>query len=175
MQDRAGLNMLRRSPCKSAYINVIVLGDMMPTSMHHILGLLEETSKLLPDGYRFTFKPHPGYSVRLTDYPGLKAEETRKALGEILGAYDVAIAANSTSAAVDAYLAGLPVIIGLDGNDLNLSPLRGRLGVRFVSTCDELADALQTSGCGVGSTDSGRTEFFFLDTDLPRWKRLLTF
>jgi surface carbohydrate biosynthesis protein (TIGR04326 family) len=165
--------MLGRSPSESAHVNVIVLGDMMPTSMHHILRLLEVSSKFLPSGYRFTFKPHPGYPVKLTDYPGLKAEETRKALGEILGAYDVAIAANSTSAAVDAYLAGLPVIIGLDGNDLNLSPLRGRRGVRFISTCDELVDALQTTGSSAEITNSDRTDFFFLDRNLPRWKSLL--
>jgi len=156
-------------------VNVIVLGDMMPTSMHHFLGLLEQTCKVLPGSYHFTFKPHPGYSVSLADYPGLKAEETKEPLGEILGAYDVAVTANSTSGSVDAYLAGIPVIIGLDGNDLNLSPLRGRSGVRFVSTCADLVDALQVAAHGVDPADTDRAKFFFLDPDLRRWKRLLAY
>jgi len=156
-------------------VNVLVLGDMIPNSMHHLLAILAEACKRLPEVYRFTFKAHPGYSVKLADYPGLQAEETMEPLGQILSAYDVAVAANSTSASVDAYLAGLPVIIGLDGDELNLSPLRGCVGVRFVSTCDELLDALKTAGYGAEVADSNREQFFFLDPALPRWKRLLNY
>jgi surface carbohydrate biosynthesis protein (TIGR04326 family) len=174
-QPYARQQALNRLGSEAARVNVLVLGDMVPTSMNHLLRLLEETCKFLPIGYRFTFKPHPGYSVSLSNYPGLEADETKQALGEILGAYDVAVAANSTSASVDAYLAGVPVIIGLDGDDLNLSPLRGRVGVRFVSTCDELVDALKTAGRGAEIAESDRREFFYLDHDLPRWKRLLAF
>jgi surface carbohydrate biosynthesis protein (TIGR04326 family) len=166
---------LNRPGPEAARVNVLVLGDMVPASMNHLLGLLEETCKCLPSGFRFTFKPHPGYSVSLSHYPGLEADETKQALAEILGAYDVAVAANSTSASVDAYLAGVPVIIGLSGDDLNLSPLRGRVGVRFVSSCNELVDALKTAGRGAEVAESDRKEFFCLDRDLPRWKRLLAF
>jgi len=174
-QDRVRAHTLEASGFETARVNVLVLGDMMPTSMHHLLTLLEEACNRLPGIYRFTFKPHPGYSVRLADYPRLQADETKKSLGEILGAYDVAVTANSTSASIDAYLAGVPVIIGLDGDELNLSPLRGRVGVRFVSTCDELLDALKTAGCGAEISDSDRKQFVFLDPALPRWKRLLGF
>ncbi len=159
----------------AARIDVLILGDMIPSSMHHLLGLLAEACSRLSEAYCFTLKPHPGYSVKLADYPGLRAEETAEPLGRILSGYDVAIAANSTSASVNAYLAGLPVIIGLDGDELNLSPLRGRVGVRFVSNCDELLDALKTAGCGAGSAASDREQFFYLDPALPRWKRLLNF
>jgi len=157
----------------STGVKVLVLGDMLPESMHNFLVLLEETSQLLPPGYRFTFKPHPGYAVELAGYPGLRADETREALDRIVGDYDFAVAANSTSASVDAYVAGLPVIIALDGADLNLSPLRGQPDVRFVSTPEELAEALQTKGQSTAS-DSDRQEFFFLDAELPRWKQLLS-
>jgi surface carbohydrate biosynthesis protein (TIGR04326 family) len=172
--DRAN-GLQKRSGSALKCVNVLVLGDMMPTSMHHFLGLLEQTCKVLPSNYRFTFKPHPGYSVSLADYPGLKADETKEPLGEILGAYDVAVTANSTSASVDAYLTGIPVIIGLDGNDLNLSPLRGRRGVRFVSSCADLVDALQAAAHAMEPADTDRAKFFCLDPDLTRWKRLLAY
>ena len=173
--DRARNCALEQSGTKATPIDVLVLGDMVPTSMHHLLRLVEEACKFHPGAYRFTVKPHPGYSVRLSDYPGLQADETEKSLAQILGSYDVTIAANSTSASVDAYLAGVPVIIALDGDDLNLSPLRGHVGVRFVSTRDELLNALETTGCGTGAADSDRETFFFLDPALPRWKQLLEF
>lgn len=154
-------------------VNILVLGEMIPASIHHFLRLLEDTMKLLPSGYKFTFKPHPGCAVNLADYPGLQVGETTEALDRVLGEYDLAIAANSTSAAVDAYVAGLPVIIGLDGAVLNLSPLRGQPDVRFVGTPEELAEALRTVGQDLAAHPD-RNEFFFLDPELPRWKRLLT-
>ena len=176
--SKTGLDSLRRSFINSQIselprINVLILGDMIPSAMHNLLTLLEDTTKLLPSGYNFTFKPHPGYAVCLTDYPDLHANETSDALDKILGQYDMVLAANSTSAAVDAYLAGLPVIIALDGETFNLSPLRGHSGVQFVSTPDELADALLRSQ-KPSRDGSDQTEFFFLDPELPRWKRLLT-
>lgn len=150
---------------------VLILGDITAASMQHLLSLLQGAARLLPADYQFTFKPHPGYAVRLDAYPGLRVSETQEALAQILDEHDVAVAANSTSAAVDAFVAGLPVIIALDGGALNLSPLRGRSGVRFVSSAAELAQSLQ-SVTGGASTEE-RADFFYLDRQLPRWRRLL--
>jgi surface carbohydrate biosynthesis protein (TIGR04326 family) len=141
--------------------------------MHSFLSLLEDAMKLFPSGYKFTFKPHPCYAVKLADYAGIQADETTEALDRILGEYDIVLAANSTSASVDAYVAGLPVIIGLDEDELNLSPLRGRPDVRFVSTPEELADALRSAEQGIAANPN-HDEFFFMDPELPRWKRLLS-
>jgi surface carbohydrate biosynthesis protein (TIGR04326 family) len=154
-------------------VRVLVLGDLIPASMDHLLRLVQKAMPLVPPKHEFTLKPHPGLAVDLRDYPGVYAGETREALGHILPDYDIAVAANCTSAAVDAFVAGLPVIIALDGDGLNLSPLRGQQGVHFVSTGAELAEALQTAGFGVSTSSLDRAEFFFLDADLPRWKRLL--
>jgi surface carbohydrate biosynthesis protein (TIGR04326 family) len=151
---------------------VLVLGDMIPGAMHEFLVLVSRAVKLLPAGYEFTFKPHPGFRADLTDYPDFVADETAESLHKILDGYDVAIAANSTSASVDAFVAGLPVIINLSGNDLNLGPLRGQAGVCFVTTPEELADALGSIRTGsIPRVACG--EFFFLEAGLPRWRALL--
>lgn len=157
----------------SSGIDVLVLGDITPISMRNFLSLLQEAMQRLPAGYKLTFKPHPGFAVRLADYPGLCAGETSEPLDVILGGYDVSVSANTTSASVDAYIAGLPVIIRLDGAVLNLSPLRSEPGVRFVSTPAEMAAALQTA-VPATAKDSQRSEYCFLDAGLPRWKRLLS-
>jgi surface carbohydrate biosynthesis protein (TIGR04326 family) len=154
-------------------VRVIVLGDFVPAIVRSFLRLLEEATKLLPSSYQFTFKPHPACAVRLADYPDLRADETTEALDRILEKYDMALATNSTSASVDAYMAGLPVIIALDGADLNLSPLRGQPGVRFVRTPSELVEALSAPGLGA-TTHAEQNNFFFLDSELPRWKQLLS-
>jgi len=76
------------------------------------------------------------------------------------------------TAAVDVYLAGLPIVVMLDETELNFSPLRGATGVCFVSTPEELAEALYSQQCKVVDMPDSN-EFFFLDPKLPRWSHLL--
>ncbi len=151
----------------TAGYRVLILGDVLPESMRALLTNLERAAKLLPPEYRFTLKPHPLFAAEFVDRLDLRIERTNEELGKILGEYDVALAANSTSAAVDAHLAGLPVIVGLDGADLNLSPLRAEPGVRFVATPADLARALRAA------VSAGGDRMFHLEKDLPRWRRLL--
>jgi surface carbohydrate biosynthesis protein (TIGR04326 family) len=103
----------------------------------------------------------------------LKAAQTAEPLHRIVGQFDVALAANSTSASIDAYVAGLPVIIDLRGDDLNLSPLRGTPGIDFVSSAEELVHALEAIRTGSASVSSGRETLFHLEAQLPRWRALL--
>jgi surface carbohydrate biosynthesis protein (TIGR04326 family) len=155
-------------------MRVIILGDMIPGSMRTFLELVAAAAKRLPPGYEFTFKPHPGYPVKLAGFADLKASETTESLHTILDQFDVAITANSTSASIDAYVAGLPVIIDLRGDDLNLSPLRGNSGIHFVSSPAELVQALQAIRTGSASVSPDRERLFHLDAELPRWRALLT-
>ena len=158
---------------RSPIVRVLILGDMIPEAMNEFLLLVAEAVKNLSPLFEFTFKPHPGYAVNLSRYPGLMAKETTESLSNILDRYDSVIAANSTSASVDAFVAGLPVIINLSGNELNLSPLRGHPGVCFVSTPEELVNALRVQQGGLAIARADREDFFFLDVGLPRWRSLL--
>jgi surface carbohydrate biosynthesis protein (TIGR04326 family) len=161
------------SPDAARPIRALVLGDMIAESTHNFLVLVSRAVKLLTPGYELTFKPHPGLAVDLREYPDLAALETTESLHKILNRYDVAIAANSTSASLDAFLGGLQVIVDLSGNDLNLSALRGQPGVAFVSTPQEMVNSLMAFRSGSRPAND-RGNFFFLDAALPRWRALLT-
>jgi surface carbohydrate biosynthesis protein (TIGR04326 family) len=153
-------------------LRVLVVGDMIPASMDNLLTLLDDAVRLMPAEYEFMLKPHPGYAVDLGRFPALKIKATTQPLSELFDHYDVVLAANSTSAAVDAYVALLPVIVAVDGAGLNLSPLRGRQGAYFASNARELLDSLQSVANGAGQ-DFRQDDCFFLSPDLHRWKRLL--
>jgi surface carbohydrate biosynthesis protein (TIGR04326 family) len=161
-----------RAPARGRTVRVLMLGDIAPASTQSFLALVAEAAKLLPDGYELTFKPHPGYAPDLSAYPSLAVQQTHEALAKILPNHDVAVAANNTSAAIDAYVGGLPVAIALSGEGFNLSPLRGQSGVYFVGTPAELVAALRrcTSERTAGAE---REPFFFTEPDLRRWKGLL--
>src|SRR6202035_5682216 len=103
----------------------------------------------------------------------LRLNVTTEPLEKILPNFGVAYSANMTSAALDAYLGGLEVIVMLDDTQLNLSPLRGQPGVTFVSTPGELAAALDRAH-DHPETKAKNMDFFFLDPALPRWSRLVS-
>jgi surface carbohydrate biosynthesis protein (TIGR04326 family) len=153
-------------------VKILVLGEMVPAMMHNFLQLIERAARQLPPIYEFTLKPHPGYSARLSDYPGLRADETAEPLDRIAQDYDIALAANSTSAACDAYFMGASVIVVLDGNALNMSPLRGQPDVCFVTSSANLVDALMTRQ-NSPSRFGSPSDLFHVDSQLTRWRRLL--
>jgi surface carbohydrate biosynthesis protein (TIGR04326 family) len=154
-------------------IKVLILGDYLPSSTIKTLQLLEVAAPRISALATYTVKPHPYCLVKATDYPSLHLKIVTDSLGEILHDYDVAYSSNMTSAALDVYLAGLPVVVMLDETEINLSPLRGQSGVKFVGTPGELAEALQMRQQPNAASRSDISDFFFLDPELPRWSRLL--
>lgn len=153
--------------------NVLILGDYLPSATIQMLQLLVAADRRMAGSATYTVKPHPGFTVAPADFPTLQLKVVTDPVGNILRDFDIAYSSNMTSTAVDAYLGGLPVVVMLDETELNFSPLRGQTGVRFVSTPEELGDALQVVG-GASSQEPDRDGFFFLDPKLPRWKRLLS-
>ncbi len=151
----------------------LILGDYMPSGTIKMLQLLEAAVPHMSALATYTLKPHPNFMVKAEDYPSLHLKVVMDPLGKILHDFDIAYSSNMTSAAVDAYLVGLPVVVMLDETELNFSPLRGQPGVRFVSTPEELAKSLQTADQRMVK-DPDHNEFFFLDPELPRWQRLLS-
>jgi surface carbohydrate biosynthesis protein (TIGR04326 family) len=157
------------SPRKDT-LRVLALGDFLPVNTRHQMRLLERAARYLPVETVFTVKPHPACPIRPEDYPGVKLMVTMEPITKLLTQCDVAYTSSTTSAAVDAYCANVPVVSVLDPYTLNLSPLRGREGVQFACTPAELAGALRNAP----ATHFLRTqEFFTLDPELPRWRELL--
>ena len=162
----------RPAPAPGAGLRLLILGDYLPPGTSSMLRMLEAARPLAGRPITCAFKPHPNFMVDIADYPSLQLRIVEQPLGEIMSQFDAAYSSNMTSACVDAYLAGLPVVITLDETAPNFSPLRGHAGVRFVATPRELADALAAaSGPGAAPTQQ---DLLFLAPGLPHWRRLLS-
>jgi surface carbohydrate biosynthesis protein (TIGR04326 family) len=159
---------------QKAILRLLVLGDYLPANTYLQMSMLEKAAKSLPCGTVITIKPHPSCPIDLTEYPNIRMPMSisLEAIFKLLTECDVAYASAITSAAVDAYCAGVPVVSVLDPNNLNLSPLRGREGALFASTPEELSRAL-ISAVSVRRTTEIKENFFNLDLNLKRWKKLL--
>jgi len=157
---------------KGEYCKVLILGDYLPSSMIKTLKLLKAAVPYISSPTKYGLKLHPNIQNMPQGFSTLDINVVSGTLGNSLHEYDIAYSSNLTSAAIDAYLFGLPVVVMLDDMELNFSPLRKQPGVRFVNTPEELADALQmTPQDALGKPDSN--DFFFLNIDLPRWSHLL--
>ena len=151
---------------------VLMLGDFTIKQTLKMLRCIEAALQLIDVEISLTLKPHPVCRVGKEDCPTLSFELTDRPLAEIMKDFDFAFSSNTSSAGLDAFLAGLPVVIFLDDEGLNHSPLRGVEGVQFVNTAKELANVLQTferKGLPPAIGD-----FFWLDKQLPRWRRVFS-
>ena len=154
-------------------LSLLVLTDYLSSSTRRMLELLEAAHDHTHLAATYTVKPHPNFMIDPADFQRLQLNVTTEPLETVLPNFAVAYCANMTSAALDAFLAGLEVIVMLDDTQLNLSPLRGQPGVTFVSTPRELAAALDRAH-EHPETRANNMDFFFLDPALPRWSRLLS-
>jgi len=152
---------------------VLILGDYMPKSTIKMLELLESSSSNIQGEYQYTLKPHPNFIVKSSDYPILNLDISMKPLVEIMDEFDIAYSGNLTSAALDAHLSGMPVIVAFDDEAFNFSPLRKQNGVSFVSNSKELEVALLNLNRNE-TIQPNPKDFFCLNHDLSKWSELLS-
>jgi len=157
---------------KKGVMRLLVLGDYLLSNTQRQMNLLVQAAPTLPVGTVIMVKPHPNCLIQATDYPKLSMTVSTEPIAKLLAECDVAYSSAVTSAAVDAYCAGVPIVSVLDPNTLNLSPLRGCAGALFASTPEELVAALILA-LSAPRTPHNQQGFFTIDSQLPRWRNLL--
>ena len=157
---------------KKAKTRILVVGD----STKHQTDLMLRALEILVDKFDFladyTLKPHPVCDIDMKEYPLLKGNQTNESLQSIVGNFDFVFGSNDTTASLDCFLMRSKVIVFLDENDLNFSPLRGVSGISFVSNPQELYEAMIKSA----EDPEIRTvqhDFFWIDSTMPKWKKLV--
>lgn len=146
--------------------SVLVFGDF---SLDLTIRLLTATKEL---NTRITkiFRPHPMCLIApefLTEHGFVT---NNGSITEQLKVAELVIAPSSTSAAVEAYCLGIPVVVLLSTGTFNFSPLRGMDGVFFASNEVDLGFALESASA------TGRTNpkpYFNIDPIFARWRSLL--
>jgi surface carbohydrate biosynthesis protein (TIGR04326 family) len=151
---------------------VLLLGDYTAAGTEALLQAVEAALPHVPPGMTFAIKPHPSCPVPAERIAALGLTLVTAPLGELLPEFDVACSANGTSAAVDAYAVGTPLVVLLEREALNMSPLRGRADVAFAATPHELARELARQSASPARSASPM-DYSCVDPEYPRWRRLL--
>lgn len=89
-------------------------------------------------------------------------------INELLTSGTLVWASNSTTVALEAAMQGLPVMVQLPANDVDLCPLQDMKGVARIATVAHVAAALAAPSHARIPND-----YLALNPDLPRWRDLL--
>lgn len=151
---------------------LLVLGDYDRQCTDYQMNLLLDAVVRSDLNMSIFVKPHPACSIEVGDYPRLHYAVTNEPIPSLLLDCDAVFTSSATSAAVDAYCAGVPVISAIDPVTLNLSPLRLNPDIMFVSTPEDLVSVL-SMGDKLRRYPNNMNKIFFLDAELPRWMKVL--
>jgi len=147
---------------------ISVLGDFNAEITDQLLSIFEhgvDSSK-----YQCVFKPHPMCPINQKRLSEIGLELFTGEIASLLAETDIMIATSPTSAAVEGFCLGIQIILFHDGSGLNMSPLKDAREVVFVSSSNELRDAIATS---VQHSAISQRPYFTLDDSLGRWSAFL--
>lgn len=162
----------RKNPPRmsSSKVKVLILTDYVELVTKLQMQMLVNAIPFLNRDYTFILKSHPACPIREDEFPSLQLMVRHEPITDLLEEVDIAYTSNITSAAIDVYCSGVPVVSVLDGTSLNMSPLLGVNDVVFVSTANELSNALES---GFDVLVEKENSLFCIDPNLPKWKKLL--
>lgn len=150
--------------------SLLILGNFTFDQTVKMILIVDRAVKESGLDINITFKPHPVCHVPLKDFTKLDIKIDTRPLVEMVSDYDYAFSGNTTSAGLDAHLAGVKTIIFLDDKDVNFSPLRGTTDVSFICNSREFITELNSLG---NKNENAKDHFFYLDSNFPRWKQLI--
>ena len=162
----------KKSNVNNDELTVLVLGDYLKKNTLRQMCELHLSSKNINRKVCYLVKPHPNCFISPENYPELNITITNNKISSIIEECDLAYTSPITSAALDAYYSGLPVITLLDPTELNMSPLRGNPNVTFVSSQEELSGAINEFRFD-NEIKSRQMNYFFFDFHLNRWRTVL--
>lgn len=125
----------------------------------------------IASNYEIIIKPHPAFQFENHSFPLVKYTISNQQIDELLADADVVYSSNITSAGIEAFYLGIPVILALDPENLNLSPLVGFNDINFVNTSEQLEKLLGDQS--FLKFKKRKSEIFHFDKKFSSWKSLL--
>lgn len=151
-------------------IRVLVFGDFNFDLTVSLLSALNEASRTSNLKCEKIFRSHPMCKISEKLLHKFDLNTNHDQIAQQLANSDVVVATSTTSAAVEAYCLGIPVIIYLSADSFNFSPLRQELGVFFAKNTNELTDML-TEAAKVGRQNP--KTYFNMEPSFAQWHQLL--
>lgn len=161
--------------CASPKSTITILGDYRYADTRYLLEVISASALYTHKTFKFVFKPHPLCSLSPEEFPNLSyISTTNSDLSTLFSDSLFVVSSSSTSASVEAYCYGLPVVVILNPKFLNLSPLRSLPNCYFASSVAEINnnfDLLFDNKFPLRSPDK---DLFYINPSLPLWSKFLS-
>jgi len=162
---------------KNSQKKIIVFGDIdiqstkvMLESLNFCINYISKNRSTI--NFKYAFKPHPVNEIELDDIGLNTVEVVRREIKDVIKNYDIAISVDTTTAGVEAYLAGLDIIVFKYSKRPNFSPLRNIKDIHFVSNGEQLLESINKVSLNNRKTDN--EVFFWNDNQIPRWNKIFS-
>ena len=157
---------------KKDFFTILILGDYLEKNTFYQLELLNNLPNKSIKKINLIFKSHPACNIDLKLFKNLNIEKANKSIFQLLTEAYAAYCCSFTSASIDAYSFGLPVIISLDPQIVNLSPLKDFKAVNFIKNTSDLEKVIIKLSSKNNYSVSQRC-IFNLSPDLNCWRSLI--
>jgi len=153
---------------KKAKLKILVLGDIFYEATNSMISCLENTDNSKFDWF---IKSHPACQINVSDYKKILLKNSSETLADIISNFDIIIAPAATLSVLEGYIANVKIVIFLNSNDLNLSPLRNFSDVKVAHDSSSINKALHE--CVLQDYSLGEASFLWFDKNLGLWKKIL--
>ncbi len=166
--------LLKRKSCFNSHKKVLlILFDYNEKFIKNQLEIISEISNYLERYYLVKLKPHPAKIDFLKGLNKSNYEIVEDSILSVISDVDFVFTSNTTSAAIECFCLGKPVICLCDNNELNLSPLRDVQGTLFVYNSAQLEQGLRKFSSKEDGYQEINNDIFYLNNNFSRWMDLL--
>ncbi len=166
-----------KTQCNTNSKQLIVVTSFFPKLMdEHIQLLAAWLKEYATNSWQIIIKPHPYCSVNKAIKKHVPNAQqlniTNKSIDGLLNdAKNNSITiwvAHDTTVILEALYAGIPLIIQNEGHGFDFCPAQGIDGLKYVYTCKDVQNALEAD-----QILPFNEHFFYLNSNLEKWKQLL--
>ena len=151
---------------------LLVICDYTDSYTEKQIKILSEIKGYLDKNFIIKLKPHLQKLKKFQLINKNKFPIIEESLSKISKSANIVLTSNTTTAALEFYILGKPVISILDDKALNLSPLRNMRGVYFISDSSQLINILKNYKYKKYIREE-KKNLFYLNNELINWTYLL--
>ena len=101
----------------------------------------------------------------------MKIQLSEENLKDIISNFSLVIAPAATLSVLEAYIRNIRVVVYLDSEEINLTPLRKFSNVKIVSSVNEMNLALNPESLDIYR--SSNQDLFWFDKNLALWNKII--
>jgi len=165
------LSKLKKKSISKKNNRILILGDHYDLTTINMLNCFKNLNISLKKKFQFYFKPYPANKIVSINDKIEFLSKTNKPFNKIINNYYTIITSRSSAASLESYVIGKNVIIFLENNELNSSPLFGIKNVNYVKSQYDLEKKILK--ISKNKVNKSIKNYLYINPNLEKWKKVI--